>query len=195
MRHLRKVNKLSRKSAHRSAMLANMACSLIKHKGIVTTVAKAKALRRYVEPLLTRSKSDNTHSRRMVFSYLRDKEIVTELFRDVAVKIADRPGGYTRILKIGFRKGDNADMCRIELVDYNELMITEKKDEKKVKSSRRGRTAKKKTTETNNDITEVSEKPIENEVPKVSKADEPSDNVENKEPNNQGSETENIKED
>ncbi|HRS53896.1 MAG TPA: 50S ribosomal protein L17 [Bacteroidales bacterium] len=143
MRHLKKVNHLSRKTAHRKAMLANMACSLIKHKGIITTVAKAKALRKYVEPLLTRAKIDNTHSRRIVFSYLQNKEAVTELFREVAVKIANRPGGYTRILKLGLRKGDNADMCRIELVDYNTLMLENKKEVKKTKTSRRGRPKKK----------------------------------------------------
>jgi len=169
MRHLRKVNKLSRKSAHRKAMLANMSCSLIKHKGIITTVAKAKALRVYVEPLLTRAKTDNTHSRRMVFSYLQDKDVVTELFRDVAVKIADRPGGYTRILKIGFRKGDNADMCRIELVDYNTLML-EQKEDKKAKTSRRGRT-KKKTTD---DTAAKSTMPVkENTAGKIEEVTEP----------------------
>lgn len=120
MRHGKKVNHLSRKSAHRKAMLANMACSLIEHKRIKTTLAKAKALRVYVEPLLTKSKTDTTHSRRVVFSYLQNKEAVKELFQEINVKIANRPGGYTRILKLGPRAGDNAEMALIELVDYNE---------------------------------------------------------------------------
>ena len=123
MRHGKKINHLGRTSAHRKAMLSNMATSLILHKRVTTTVAKAKALRKYVEPLITKSKNDTTHSRRMVFSYLQDKESVTVLFSEIAVKIADRPGGYTRILKTGNRLGDNADMCIIELVDYNENML------------------------------------------------------------------------
>ena len=139
MRHGKKLNHLSRKSAHRKAMLSNMACSLIEHKRIHTTVAKAKALRVYVEPLLTKSKTDSTHSRRVVFSYLQSKDAVTELFRDVAPKIADRPGGYTRIIRIGNRLGDNAEMCMIELVDFNELMLNADKPEKKTtRRSRRG---------------------------------------------------------
>ena len=128
MRHNKKFNHLGRKTAHRKAMLANMACSLIVHKRISTTVAKAKALRMYVEPLMTKSKIDSTHSRRIVFSYLQDKEAVSELFRDVALKIADRPGGFTRILKTGNRLGDNAEMCIIELVDYNEAMLAAKEE-------------------------------------------------------------------
>ena len=120
MRHNRTINHLGRKSGHRKSMLANMACSLILHKRIETTVAKAKALRVYVEPLITKSKDDSTHSRRTVFAYLKQKEAVTELFRNVAPKIADRPGGYTRIIKTGFRQGDAADMAFIELVDFNE---------------------------------------------------------------------------
>jgi large subunit ribosomal protein L17 len=126
MRHNRKFNHLGRTASHRSAMLSNMACSLIKHKRITTTVAKAKALRVYVEPLLTKSKDDTTHSRRVVFSYLQDKYVVTELFKYDSVKIADRPGGYTRILKTGHRLGDNASMCFIELVDYNENLLKDK---------------------------------------------------------------------
>ena len=122
MRHNKKFNHLSRTSAHRKAMLANMASSLILHKRIATTLAKAKALQVYVEPLLTKAKVDSTHSRRTVFSHLQNKEIITELFQNVAQKIADRPGGYTRILRTGFRQGDNAEMCIIELVDYNENM-------------------------------------------------------------------------
>ncbi|MBR4064538.1 MAG: 50S ribosomal protein L17 [Tidjanibacter sp.] len=123
MRHNRKINHLGRQSAHRKAMLANMASSLILHKRIETTVAKAKALKKYVEPLMTKSKEDTTHQRRVVFSYLKDKYAVTELFRVVAPKIADRPGGYTRILHTGFRLGDAAEMCIIELVDFNETYV------------------------------------------------------------------------
>ena len=135
MRHGKKFNHLSRKTAHRKSMLANMACSLIEHKRINTTVAKAKALRQYVEPLITKSKNDTTHNRRIVFSNLRDKYAVSELFRDVAVKIGDRPGGYVRIIKLGNRQGDNADMAMIELVDYNEIYSP--KGTKKKKSTRR----------------------------------------------------------
>jgi large subunit ribosomal protein L17 len=142
MRHQRVINHLGRTSSHRKAMLANMASSLIKHKKITTTTAKAKALRSYVEPLLTKSKDDSTHSRRTVFSYLKDKEAVTELFREVSPKIAERPGGYTRILKIGNRIGDNADMCILELVDYNENMLAG--DGAKTKTTRRKRSSKKK---------------------------------------------------
>ena len=123
MRHNKAINHLGRKSGHRKAMLANMATSLILHKRIQTTVAKAKALQSYVEPLITKSKDDSTHSRRVVFSYLKSKEAVSELFRTVAPKIADRPGGYTRVLKTGFRQGDGADMALIELVDFNEAAL------------------------------------------------------------------------
>ena len=144
MRHGKKVNHLGRTHSHRSAMLSNMASSLIRHKRISTTLAKAKALRVYVEPLLTKSKTDSTHSRRVVFSYLQDKEAVSELFREVATKVADRPGGYTRIIKTGTRPGDQAEMCIIELVDYNELMLADKVTKKK--SSRRGRRGKKATS-------------------------------------------------
>lgn len=139
MRHNKKFNHLGRTSSHRKAMLANMACSLIKHKRIATTTAKAKALRVYIEPLLTKSKDDNTHSRRIVFSYLQNKEVVTELFRDVAQKIANRPGGYTRILKTGFRLGDAAEMCIIELVDYNENMLKTKEVKKATRTRRAGK--------------------------------------------------------
>jgi large subunit ribosomal protein L17 len=138
MRHGKKVNHLGRQTAHRKAMLANMACSLIEHKRINTTVAKAKALKQFVEPLITKSKEDTTHNRRLVFSKLRQKDSVTELFRDVAVKIADRPGGYTRIIKLGNRLGDNADMAMIELVDYNEIYNADKKAKKTTRRSRRG---------------------------------------------------------
>ena len=141
MRHNKKGNHLGRTSSHRKAMLANMAVSLIKYKRIQTTLAKAKALRTYVEPLITKSKNDTTHSRRTVFAYLKDKYAVTELFRDVAVKVADRPGGYTRILKTGNRLGDNAEMCFIELVDYNTTYVSEAKETKtQAKRTRRGKT-------------------------------------------------------
>jgi large subunit ribosomal protein L17 len=142
MRHGKKVNHLSRQTGHRKSMLANMACSLIEHKRINTTVAKAKALKQFVEPLVTKSKEDTTHNRRIVFAYLRNKYAVTELFRDVAAKVGDRPGGYTRIIKMGNRLGDNADMAMIELVDFNELYNGGKKEEKKGRTRR----AKKTTT-------------------------------------------------
>jgi large subunit ribosomal protein L17 len=145
MRHGKKFNHLSRQTGHRKAMLANMACSLIEHKRINTTVAKAKALKQFVEPLITKSKEDTTHNRRICFSYLRSKYAVTDLFRDVAAKVGDRPGGYTRIIKVGNRLGDNADMAMIELVDFNELYNGGKKEEKKAKS-RRGGKAKGATT-------------------------------------------------
>lgn len=145
MRHGCKVNKLSRTHAHRAAMLSNMASSLILHKRIETTLAKAKALRGYVEPLINRTKADSTHQRRMVFSYLQNKEAVKELFGDVATKVANRPGGYTRILKLGRRMGDGAEMVMMELVDYNEAMLKET-TAKKAKTTRRG--GKKKATET-----------------------------------------------
>ncbi|OQY13137.1 MAG: 50S ribosomal protein L17 [Desulfobacteraceae bacterium 4572_19] len=146
MRHRKSFNHLGRTASHRKAMLSNMASSLILHKRITTTVAKAKALRGYVEPLITKSKEDTTHSRRVVFSYLTDKYAVTELFRNIAPKIADRPGGYTRIIKLGKRLGDNAEMAMIELVDFNELLLTDKS--KKTKSTRRRRGGAKKNTET-----------------------------------------------
>ena len=136
MRHGKKINHLSRKTAHRSAMLSNMACSLIEHKRINTTLAKAKALRKYVEPLITKSKEDTTHNRRIVFKYLRDKDASSVLFRDVAPKINNRPGGYTRIIKLNNRLGDNAEMAMIELVDFNELFT--KNQTTKKKSRRRG---------------------------------------------------------
>ena len=136
MRHNKKFNHLGRTASHRSAMLSNMACSLIKHKRITTTVAKAKALKKFVEPLITKSKEDTTNSRRVVFSNLQDKIAVTELFKEISVKIADRPGGYTRIIKTGNRLGDNAEMCFIELVDYNENMLKEKVAKKATRTRR-----------------------------------------------------------
>lgn len=138
MRHRNSLNHLGRTSAHRKAMLANMATSLIMHKRIKTTVSKAKVLRSYVEPLITKSKEDSTHSRRIVFSSLQDKDAVTELFREVAPKVADRPGGYTRILKLDTRLGDNAEMCIIELVDFNSNLLTEKDTTKAKPKRRRG---------------------------------------------------------
>ena len=172
MRHGRKINHLGRKSAHRKAMLSNMACSLIEHKRIKTTVAKAKALRMYIEPLLTKSKNDTTHSRRTVFSYLKQKNAITELFGAVASKIADRPGGYTRIMKISNRLGDNAEMCFIELVDYNEDYTTDKPTRKKT----RRRSGAGKTQ-----VQEVIEVPIIKEEPKAEETTEESDEEEKKE--------------
>jgi large subunit ribosomal protein L17 len=144
MRHNRVVNHLGRTSSHRKAMLANMAASLILHKRITTTVAKAKSLRTFVEPLITKTKEDSTHSRRLVFSHLQNKQAVSELFREVAAKVADRPGGYTRILKTGNRFGDNAELCIIELVDYNENMLAAG-TKVKAKTTRRGKRGGKKT--------------------------------------------------
>ena len=168
MRHGKKVNHLGRKSEHRKAMLSNMACSLIEHKRISTTVAKAKALRVYVEPLITKSKTDSTHSRRTVFSYLKNKEVVSELFRDVAPKVAERPGGYTRIIRTGFRLGDNAEMCMIELVDFNEMMLNVTDTKKTTRRSRRGGGAPKvsNSIEETQDAAVVVEEAI-NEVPEV----------------------------
>jgi large subunit ribosomal protein L17 len=140
MRHGKKHNHLGRTTSHRKAMLANMTCSLFEHKRINTTVAKAKALRVFVEPLITKSKTDTTHNRRVVFSYLRDKYAVTELFKEISVKVADRPGGYVRIIKLGNRQGDNAPMAMVELVDYNE--IYNPKGKKAKKTTRRGRSKK-----------------------------------------------------
>jgi len=140
MRHGKKHNHLGRTTSHRKAMLANMSCSLIEHKRINTTVAKAKALRVFVEPLITKSKSDTTHNRRIVFSYLRDKYAVTELFKEISVKVGDRPGGYLRIIKLGNRQGDNAPMAMVELVDYNEIYNPNGKKAKK--TTRRGRSKK-----------------------------------------------------
>lgn len=155
MRHGKKNNHLSRQTGHRKAMLANMACSLIEHKRINTTVAKAKALKQFIEPLVTKSKEDTTHNRRICFSYLRDKYAVTELFREVAAKVGDRPGGYTRIIKLGNRLGDNADMAMIELVDFNTLYNGGKKEVKK--TTRRGRAKKAESTAPEAPAAETSE--------------------------------------
>jgi len=168
MRHGKKFNHLSRTAPHRKAMLSNMASSLILHKRITTTVAKAKALKKFVEPLITRAKDDSTHSRRMAFSYLQNKESVTTLFGEVADKVSARPGGYTRILKTGYRLGDNADMCIMELVDFNELMLKEAAPAKaKTRRSRRGGSttdAKVETTETLAEDAVVVEEATEEQV-------------------------------
>ena len=179
MRHGKKFNHLSRTSAHRKAMLANMGCSLIEHKRIKTTLAKAKALRVFVEPLITKSKNDTTHSRRTVFSYLKQKEAITELFSDIATKVADRSGGYTRILKLGNRLGDNAKMAYIELVDYNEDYTTNKPKRKKARRAKKKNIGSENTaieeaivvdeleenTKTEKNITKVSDEEIKIEVP------------------------------
>jgi large subunit ribosomal protein L17 len=175
MRHRKSFNHLGRKKAHRKAMLSNMASSLIMHKRINTTVAKAKALKVFVEPLITRAKEDTTHNRRIVFRSLQNKDAVSELFRQISVKVADRPGGYTRILKIGARLGDNAEMCIIELVDYNENMLTAKETGTKKKRTRRGRSSAGSSTEQ-----EVAEKAPKaetktKEAPKAEKTEEKSE--------------------
>lgn len=162
MRHNKKINHLGRKAAHRNAMLSNMASSLILEKRIVTTVAKAKALRKYVEPMITRSKDDSTNSRRVVFADLQNKYAVTELFREISQKVANRPGGYTRIIKLGLRAGDSAEMCMMELVDYNEVYTNGKKAAKTTKTTRRG--GKKKAAETTAAEAPVTETPA-TEVP------------------------------
>jgi len=171
MRHRKSFNHLGRNASHRKAMLSNMATSLIVHKRITTTLAKAKALRAYVEPMITRSKDDSTHSRRTVFSMLQDKAAVAELFREVAVKVADRPGGYTRIIKLGKRLGDNADMAMMELVDFNELMLTEKGGAKK-KTTRRRRGGSKSTEE------KAAPAPVESKVEKAVEAEPEADSTE-----------------
>ena len=148
MRHGDKVKNLGRKKAHRDALLSNLACQLIEHKRIVTTVAKAKALRVYVEPLITKGKNNTTHERRVVFSYLQDKEAIKELFSNVAEKVGGRPGGYTRVIKLGTRPGDNAEQALIELVDFNELYNGGKKEVKKAKSRRGGKAKKAEETTT-----------------------------------------------
>ena len=172
MRHGNKINHLGRTASHRKAMLSNMATSLITHKRINTTVAKAKALQRYIEPLITKSKTDDTNNRRVVFSYLQDKEAVAELFREVAPKIANRPGGYTRIIKTGFRHGDSADMAMIELVDFNEL-YTSAKPEKKTRRSRRGG-AKAEAAPAAEVETKVEEAPVEEPKAEATEAPETS---------------------
>ncbi|MBE8713543.1 50S ribosomal protein L17 [Sphingobacterium hungaricum] len=168
MRHGKKVNHLGRTDSHRKAMLANMATSLVKHKRIITTLAKAKALRKYVEPLITKSKNDTTHSRRTVFAYLKDKDAVTILFREISEKVATRPGGYTRIIKMENRLGDNAEMALVELVDYNEVYGVTAKTEKK--ATRRRGASKKKATVENAETVEVVEETAAPEVEKTEEA-------------------------
>ena len=176
MRHGKKVMHLGRKTAHRKSMLSNMACSLIEHKRINTTVTKAKALKQFVEPIITKAKSDSTHNRRLVFSSLRDKETVTELFRDVATKVGDRPGGYTRIIKLGNRLGDNASMAMIELVDYNEVYKSEATEKKKTR--RRGGKAKTTASETVIEVKEETAPVAEEAIPKIdTKNDEDTENA------------------
>ena len=164
MRHNKKFNHLGRTASHRNAMLANMACSLIKHKRITTTVAKAKALKKFVEPLITKSKDDTTNSRRVVFSNLQDKFAVTELFKEISVKVADRPGGYTRIIKTGHRLGDNAEMCFIELVDYNENMAKEKVAKKATRTRRSKKAAATEATPAAETAAPVAEAPAAEEA-------------------------------
>ncbi len=176
MRHKKSVNHLGRTSEHRKALMANLASSLILHKRISTTQAKAKALRTYIEPLITKSKDDSTHSRRIVFSYLKNKFAVSELFREISQKVANRPGGYTRILKTGFRPGDAADMCIIELVDYNENYAAKATEVKKEKSTRRGRSGKSKVEGATSNAEVKSEKA--KETPDHSKKTEEADNKE-----------------
>ena len=164
MRHNKKFNHLGRTASHINAMLADMACSLIKHKRITTTVAKAKALKKFVEPLITKAKDDTTNSRRVVFSNLQDKYAVTELFKEISVKIADRPGGYTRIIKTGNRLGDNAEMCFIELVDYNENMAKEKVAKKATRTRRSKKAAATEATPAAETAAPVAEAPAAEEA-------------------------------
>jgi len=198
MRHGKKFNHLGRNAAHRRAMLANMASSLIEHKRINTTLAKAKALKQYVEPLITKSKNDTTQSRRLVFSYLQNKHAVSELFREIADKVGDRPGGYTRIIKTGKRLGDNAEMCMIELVDFNDLYTNEKDAKKsKTRRSRRGTAGQSEPkatvpsapaepveeTSASAELVEaepVEAEPVEAEEPKAENVDESTDEEEKK---------------
>ena len=178
MRHGRKISHLGRKTPHRKYMLANMACSLIEHKSINTTVAKAKALKKYIEPLITKSKTDSTHNRRIVFSYLKNKYAVTELFRDVSVKIGDRPGGYTRIIKLGNRLGDNASMAMIELVDYNSIYNLNSDSSKK---TRRRRKSISKTEPVA--VVEEAAAVVEDNIEQEESNDFDPSNIENNEPN------------
>lgn len=181
MRHGKRFNHLGRTAPHRKAMLSNMASSLILHKRVTTTVAKAKALRKYVEPLITKSKTDSTHSRRIVFSYLQDKDSVKELFDEVSEKVSTRPGGYTRIIKTGNRLGDNAEMCIIELVDYNELLLADTKPEKKkTRRSRRGSGAKSAEAKATEATTQVEDKAADAEEKAPDIQDESKDSSEEK---------------
>ena len=186
MRHGKKIAHLGRKTPHRKYMLANMACSLIEHKSINTTVAKAKALKKYIEPLITKSKSDSTHNRRIVFSYLKNKYAVTELFRDISVKIGDRPGGYTRIIKLGNRLGDNASMAMIELVDYNTIYNSGPDSAKKTRR-------RKKSSKKSDAIIEEAAPVVEEAAPVVEEAapvvEEAAPVVEESTPKNEDNET------
>ena len=186
MRHGKKIAHLGRKTPHRKYMLANMACSLIEHKSINTTVAKAKALKKYIEPLITKSKSDSTHNRRIVFSYLKNKYAVTELFRDISVKIGDRPGGYTRIIKLGNRLGDNASMAMIELVDYNTIYNSGSDVAKK---TRRRKKSSKKSDAVNDEASPVVDEaaPVVDEAAPV--VDEAAPVVDEAAPENKNNET------
>ncbi len=205
MRHGKKFNHLSRTAPHRKAMLANMASSLIISKRITTTVAKAKALRQYVEPLLTKAKEDTTHNRRIVFSYLKNKEIIKELFDEIGAKIASRPGGYTRIIKLGSRLGDDAEMALIELVDYNENLLGEKSDKKKstTRRSRRGGKSKSESSDANEVKAESGkaeeapkkEAKAKTEKPKAAKADTPADTEEKKTEDKKSEDSDDKKED
>lgn len=185
MRHGKKINHLGRKTAHRKSMLANMACSLIEHKRINTTTAKAKALKQFVEPLITKSKNDTTQNRRIVFSRLRQKEAVAELFREVSAKIADRPGGYTRVIRLGNRLGDNADMAMIELVDYNETYNTGKKKKSSTRRRKKSTASKVDDVQIESAETVVSEvnddvvvEPTESVVEPTNVAQESTENIE-----------------
>lgn len=177
MRHRKNFNHLGRTSSHRKAMLSNMATSLILHKRISTTVAKAKALRTYVEPLITKSKEDTTHSRRVVFSYLQSKEAVTELFREISPKIAERPGGYTRIIKTEYRLGDNADMCLMELVDFNDVYVAKEgaATEKGGRRRRRGSGKTRKEEVAAPVVEETKPEVVEEETPEVVAVEQPVD--------------------
>ncbi|KPM49860.1 50S ribosomal protein L17 [Jiulongibacter sediminis] len=176
MRHGKKVNHLGRTKSHRSALLSNMAVSLIKSKRITTTVAKAKELRKYAEPLITKSKNDTTHSRRVVFSYLQDKEAVTELFTTISEKVAERNGGYTRIIKLGTRLGDNAEMALIELVDFNENLLSTDGDSSGAGKSRRSRRGKKKSSEeTVEAVAETTEEVVAEEAAPAEEANDSSE--------------------
>ena len=167
MRHNKKFNHLSRTASHRAALLSNMACSLIKHKRITTTLAKAKALKMYVEPLITRSKNDTTNSRRVVFRYLQDKYAVTELFQEISVKVADRPGGYTRIIKLGYRQGDAAQICFIELVDFDENMAKTATKKKATRRSRKSTKAEGEAPVAEAPVAEVTSTEAAEEAPKA----------------------------
>ncbi len=195
MRHRKKFNHLGRKAQHRKAMLSNMAASLILKKRIFTTTAKAKALRIYVEPLITKSKEDSTHSRRTVFSYLQDKNAVSELFREVSQKIATRPGGYTRILKTGFRKGDGAEMCFIELVDYNTNMLkTTEVTSKRTRRSRRGRKSSPDAGASASDNKTENQQPSEIAEEEQKSVDQVQENVESTDQNNEKQSSSEVKE-